>query len=137
MHSPNPSPDVSTVAANGSLWGSAQYRHWFTADTASAIGATLKGFAISLVAYSLCHSLVLSGWLTTATMIASQLTTLFGGTVVDRHDRKRLVILNAVSGAVLWCIVTVLLGFGALLATRVVDRLAVGTGFWPSPSSNR
>ena len=114
MHSPNPSLDVSTVAANGSLWGSAQYRHWFTADTASAIGATLKGFAISLVAYSLCHSLVLSGWLTTATMIASQLTTLFGGTVVDRHDRKRLVILNAASGAVLWCIVTVLLGFGAL-----------------------
>ena len=34
-----------------SLWGNPTYRQWFTADTASTIGAAMRGFAISLIAF--------------------------------------------------------------------------------------
>lgn len=115
--------------ADPSLWSSPQYRSWFTADTASAVGAALKGFAIALIAFSLCGSVVMAGWVTTAAAIAGQVTGLFGGTVVDRHNRKRLVIVNAAAGAVLWGVITVLLAAGALpfalFATLVVAVSAI------------
>lgn len=101
-------------AARPALWSNAGYRRWFTADTAAAVGAALRGFAISLIAFSLCHSVVMAGWATTAAEIARQATGLFGGTVVDRHDRKRLVIVNAATGAVLWGVIAVLLAAGVL-----------------------
>ena len=119
----------SDGAVRSTLWGDPRYRTWFTADTASTLGAALKGFAISLIAFSLCHSLVWSGWVTTAAMIASQATSLFGGTVVDRHNRKRLVILNAASGTVLWLAVALLLALKAMpflvFAALVVAASAV------------
>ncbi|MBW3092169.1 MFS transporter [Bifidobacterium sp. 82T10] len=107
----NESPARTTHA---SLWRNPQYRAWFTADTASAIGLAMKGFAISLVAFSLTKSLPTAGWLATASMIAAQTADVFGGTLVDRHNRKRLIILNAVCGAVLWGAVFALLASGLL-----------------------
>ncbi|MBW3079272.1 MFS transporter [Bifidobacterium simiiventris] len=96
-------------ATHTSLWSRPQYRAWFTADTASAVGLAMKGFAISLVAFSLTHSLPAAGWLATASVIAAQVADVFGGTLVDRHNRKRLIILNAICGTVLWGAVFALL----------------------------
>ncbi|KFI49703.1 MFS transporter [Bifidobacterium biavatii] len=101
-------------ATHASLWRNPQYRAWFTADTASAIGLAMKGFAISLVAFSLTKSLPTAGWLTTASLIAAQTADVFGGTLVDRHRRKRLIILNAICGTVLWGAVFALLASGLL-----------------------
>ncbi|WP_259297660.1 hypothetical protein [Bifidobacterium bifidum] len=85
-----------------SLWGNPTYRQWFTADTASTIGAAMRGFAISLIAFSLTQSVVLAGWLATFSQIATHVSDVFGGTVVDRHNRKGLIIANAVFGTLLW-----------------------------------
>lgn len=103
-----------THTTHASLWRNPQYRAWFTADTASATGLAMKGFAISLVAFSLTHSLPTAGWLATASVIASQVANVFGGTLVDRHHRKRLIILNAACGTILWGAVFVLLATGLL-----------------------
>lgn len=120
---------ATTHTSQQSMWHSQQYRAWFTADTASAIGAALKGFAISLISFSLCHSVVMAGWATTAAAIASQATGLFGGTVVDRHSRKRLVIANAAAGAILWGVTSILLAFDMLsfevFATLMVVASAI------------
>lgn len=97
-----------------SLWRNPQYRAWFTADTASATGLALKSFAISLVAFSLTHSLPIAGWLATASVIAAQISGVFGGTLADRHRRKRLIILNAACGTVLWGAVCAMLATGLL-----------------------
>lgn len=78
-----------------SLWGNPTYRQWFTADTASTIGAAMRGFAISLIAFSLTQSVVLAGWLATFSQVATHVSDVFGGTVVDRHNRKGLIIANA------------------------------------------
>ncbi|KAB8294364.1 MFS transporter [Bifidobacterium avesanii] len=95
------SPAASPAPAE-SLWRNVQYRHWFTADTAAAMGQSMRSFAISLIAFALTQSLALAGWLGTATMIASQVSGVFGGTVVDRHDRRTLIIVNACCGVILW-----------------------------------
>ena len=97
-----------------SLWGNPTYRQWFTADTASTIGAAMKGFAISLIAFSLTQSVVLAGWLATFSQIATHVSDVFGGTVVDRHNRKGLIIANAVFGTLLWGTVFVLIALHAI-----------------------
>ena len=102
------------ASAHTSLWRNTQYRRWFTADTAAAMGTAMKSFAISLVAFSLTQSLALSGWLGTVTMLASQGAGIFGGTVVDRHDRRTLIIINALCGMALWGLAFVLLALNLL-----------------------
>ena len=97
-----------------SLWGNPTYRQWFTADTASTIGAAMRGFAISLIAFSLTQSVVLAGWLATFSQIATHVSDVFGGTVVDRHNRKGLIIANAVFGTLLWGTVFVLIALHAI-----------------------
>lgn len=97
-----------------SFWHSAGYIPWFTADTASAVGAALRALAISLLGYAVSGSTVAAGWLGTLSMIAQQVASVFGGTFVDRHDRKRLIVANAVVGVLAWGAIAVLLLCGAL-----------------------
>jgi len=42
-------------------------------------------------------------------MIAQQVASVFGGTFVDRHDRKRLIVANAVVGVLAWGAIAMLL----------------------------
>lgn len=91
------------------MWKSPGYRAWFTADTATAVGVALRYLAISLVGYSISGSTAAAGWLGSAAAIAQQLCAVFGGTFADRHDRKRLIIINAVVGFVCWGTVMALL----------------------------
>ena len=92
-----------------SFWHSAGYIPWFTADTASAVGAALRALAISLLGYAVSGSTIAAGWLGTSSMIAQQVASVFGGTFVDRHDRKRLIVANAVVGVLAWGAIAVLL----------------------------
>lgn len=91
-----------------SFWHSAGYIPWFTADTASAVGAALRALAISLLGYAVSGSTIAAGWLGTSSMIAQQVASVFGGTFVDRHDRKRLIVANAVVGVLAWGAIAVL-----------------------------
>ncbi|MFR6391213.1 MAG: hypothetical protein ACLUN7_06610 [Bifidobacterium angulatum] len=97
-----------------SFWQSAGYVSWFTADTASAVGAAMRALAISLLGYAVSGSTVAAGWLGTSSMIAQQVASVFGGTFVDRHDRKRLIVTNAVVGVLAWSAIAMLLLCGAL-----------------------
>ena len=97
-----------------SFWQSTGYIPWFTADTASAAGLALHTLAISLLGYAVSGSTVAAGWLGTLSMIAQQVASVFGGTFVDRHDRKRLIVANAVVGVLAWGTVAVLLLCNAL-----------------------
>jgi MFS family permease len=101
-------------SSSTSLWHTPQYKAWFTADTASAAGAAMQGFAIALVSFKLSGSVVSAGWLTTLTRVLQQLANLFGGTFIDRHGRKLLIIVNGVSEAILWGAVFILLFRGSL-----------------------
>lgn len=102
------------MSANGRLWSIPGYTAWFTADTATAVGVALRSLAISLVGYAVSGSTVAAGWLGTASMIAQQVPAIFGGTFVDRHERKSLIIVNAVISMISWGTVCALLAAGSL-----------------------
>lgn len=114
-----------------SLWGTPGYPSWFTADTASTIGAVMQGFGISLVAYKISGSLIAAGWVPTLMSIVRQVANVLGGTFVDRHDRKKLVIVNCVTGVLLWgatamLLLTGLLVFPVFLAIMLTSSLFTG-----------
>lgn len=97
-----------------SFWRSAGYVTWFTADTASAIGLALRALAISLLGYALSGSTVAAGWMGSLSMIAQQGMSVFGGTFVDRHDRKAAIVVNSLTGTLAWGAVGILLIVGGL-----------------------
>lgn len=78
-------------------------------------GVALRYLAVSLIGFSLTGSTVAAGWLGSLAAIAQQATAIFGGTFADRHDRRILIIVNAVVGVVCWGSVAVL-----LMANRIV-----------------
>ncbi len=43
-----------------------------------------------------------AGWLGTAALIAQQVASVFGGTFVDRHERRTLIVVNAAVGVCTW-----------------------------------
>lgn len=112
-------------------WKTAGYIAWFTADTAAAAGLSLRVLAISLIGYAVSGSTLAAGWLGTASMIAQQVLSAFGGTFVDRHDRKLLIIINAIVGLLAWLSVALLialndLSFPVLLVIAVVTSAING-----------
>ena len=96
------------------LWRRPGYGAWFAADTATAIGVAVRSLAVSLVGYAVSGSTVAAGWLGSASMIAQQVFGVFGGTYVDRHDRRTLIIVNAVVSMLCWGSVAGLLLTGGL-----------------------
>lgn len=121
-----------------SFWHSAGYIPWFTADTASAVGAALRALAISLLGYAVSGSTIAAGWLGTSSMIAQQVASVFGGTFVDRHDRKRLIVANAVVGVLAWGAIAVLAsGINGFLgsATDAMLRSIIDIRYYPKARS--
>lgn len=83
---------TETSAARRSFWRAPNYAAWFTADTASAAGGSLRALAVSLAGYAVSGSTAAAGWLGTAALIAQQAASVFGGTFVDRHERRTLIV---------------------------------------------
>ncbi|MFC0265654.1 MFS transporter [Alloscardovia macacae] len=92
----------------------ASYIAWFTADTASQASATLHSLAISLLTFTLTQSTVSAGWVGTASLLAQLCTGVFGGTFVDRHDRKILLFTNSLLNTFGWGLLCILLVIGKL-----------------------
>ena len=96
------------------LWRTRGYPTWFTADTATAVGVALRTLAITLLGYHISGSTVTAGWIGSASMVAQQVCSVFGGTFVDRHSRRTLIIVNALAGVLCWGTVFVLLGLNLM-----------------------
>ena len=83
-----------------SPWRVRDYRSWFVADTASALGTTIGGFAFTLVAYAVSHDVTTAGMVGTVFALCEGLGHFQAGTVADRIDRKKLMI---VFGLIIGC----------------------------------
>ena len=89
-----------------SPWRVRDYRSWFVADTASALGTTIGGFAFTLVAYAVSHDVTTAGMVGTVFALCEGLGTLPGGHLSDRIDRKKLMIVFGLISAVTLCVMT-------------------------------
>ena len=97
--SSNPSPghSANATSASPSLWRARSYRLWFAADTTDVPAVSLRTFVIPLLALQLSGSEFIAG------------------TLADRHDRRRMMILLGAIGTGLSAIAM------ALLALHVMN----------------
>lgn len=102
------------VYKNANLRHNPGYTAWFTADTATALGVALRSLAVSLAGYAVSGSTIAAGWIGTASLVAQQIPAIFGGTFVDRHERKSLIIINAIISMASWGAICALLASGNL-----------------------
>lgn len=92
-----------------SLWNNTCYRWWLLSDTTSLLRMTLRSMAVSLIAYSITQSTILSGLISTITQVIQQIISIIGGTVIDRHNRRTLIIINSILGCFAWIFVAILI----------------------------
>ena len=85
-----------------SLFRIPNYPAWFGADTFLLAGSAVHWIVVSVMAYELSGSVTTAGWFATVRGIVSAVTQITGGTFIDRHDHRTLVLVQAGSCAVIW-----------------------------------
>ncbi|KAB7791147.1 MFS transporter [Bifidobacterium leontopitheci] len=109
-----PQQTASKRAASVSFWHQRRYASWMTADTTLRLAGALTSYAQPLIVFALSRSLELAGTVSTVAMLVTLVCMPFGGTLVDRHDRRRMMMLHAAAGAAIWALAAVLLALGRL-----------------------
>jgi MFS family permease len=96
-------------------------------EAVSQLGSQMSLFVFPLVAFALTGSAALAALPDAAFLLGLVVTLLPGGVLVDRTDRKRLMMLTSAAGVVLYASLAVALALGALtLAHLVVVALLTG-----------
>lgn len=113
------------------IFANRDYRWWLTADTSSAIAASLRWFAVPIAAYALTQDTVLAGTLGTAQMLLFTGLSLIGGVIIDRNNRGTLIRIYGIAGLVVWGAVGLLaatgqLQFWSLTALALAGSVAAG-----------
>ena len=97
-----------------SLFSVPNYPAWFGADTFLLCGSAVHWIVISLMAYQLSGSVTMAGWFSTIRGIMSVVTQVIGGTFVDRHDHRTLLLVQSGVCGLLWGAMGVLYATGRL-----------------------
>jgi MFS family permease len=95
--------DVATAG----LWRNRSYRLLLTGATAEDVGAAVGAFAVPLVAYEVTGSVVQAGVISFVGQLGSVLMALPAGVIVDRVDRRRLIMIGGAIAALAWLSVVV------------------------------
>lgn len=80
------------------MWRARNYRLWFAADTTDVLAVSLRAFVIPLLALQLSGSEFIAGIIVALESAIGLLLLPFGGTLADRHDRRRMMILLGAIG---------------------------------------
>ncbi len=105
---------MEEARATGSLFAVPNYPAWFGADTFLLCGSAVHWIVISLMAYELSGSVTMAGWFFTIRGIMSVITQVIGGTFVDRHDHRTLLLAQSGICGVLWAVMGILYATGRL-----------------------
>lgn len=108
-----------------------------TGKTAQLVGASVGAFALPLIAYQVTGSVAQAGLITGVGEVGGLLATLPAGVVVDRMNRRLVLLVSTLVGAAVWGAVVVaavsgtLAGWhlaGALFVAGAVSALASSAG---------
>lgn len=119
-----------------SLFRVPNYPAWFGVDTFLLCSSAVHWIVISLMAYELSGSVTMAGWFFTIRGGMSVVTQVVGGTFVDRHDHRSLMLAQSGICGVLWLLMGLLYATGRLtfalfmllcLASSAVFGLLDGT----------
>lgn len=103
------------------------YLRVFSAGLGSVAGSSLAAVCLVWVVYSETGSALQVGLLGTGFLLGAILFSVFGGTLVDRYDRRRLMILaDLVRAATMAAVVAVLVGIGYSFPTLFAAEFLIG-----------
>jgi MFS family permease len=109
------------------LLGSPAYARVFTAGLGSTLGSAVSAICLVWIVYSETGSALDVALVGTAWLVGAILFSVFGGTLVDRYDRRRLMIVSDIARAVAMAAVVVVLMFhGFDLSTILAANFVVG-----------
>lgn len=86
-----------SARSQSSPWSNRNYRVWFAADTSLLIGVTIGAFAFSLLGYTVSHDVAIAGFAATVYSLVRGGATLIGGMIIDRFDRRKLMIVGGLA----------------------------------------
>lgn len=115
------------------------YAALWTGEAISQLGSSVSMFAFPLVGYALTGSAVLAGLPMAAFLLGMVAALLPAGVIVDRSDRKKLMLAASGSGVVVYGSVGVAAGLGVLtighlIAAALLTGVAAGV-FGPAETS--
>lgn len=107
------------------------YRWWLASDSSAAAATGLRDFVLPLLALMVTGSAAQAGLVGTVQAVLTQAFLIPGGLIIDRFDRKRLIVLSGVINAVVLFLLAVLgwsgqLSLGVLLGAAAVFGLTSG-----------
>ncbi len=105
---------MSPTTNESSLFRVPNYPAWFGADTFLLCGSAVHWIVISLMAYELSGSVTMAGWFSTIRGVMSVVTQVIGGTFVDRHDHRTLLLAQSGICGALWLAMGILFATGRL-----------------------
>lgn len=105
---------MSTAASKRSLFRVPNYPAWFGTDTFLLCGSAVHWIVISLMAYELSGSVTMAGWFSTIRGVMSVVTQVLGGTFIDRHDHRTLLLAQSGICGTLWLAMGILFATGRL-----------------------
>ncbi len=118
---------TTTTATRRSLWRNRDFMLLWTGETVSTIGSSMSFFVFPVVGYALTHSTTqaaLAGGAFSFGMVAMRLP---AGVLVDRWDRKKVLLSSNVAGGLLYAsLATAQLLHALTLAHLVVVALLTG-----------
>lgn len=100
------------------LWRSRDYLAWLASDTSAALASAVYAFAVPLMTLIVTGDPAQAGLVAGAGALGRVAATVPGGVVADRHDRRLLMVVGGLAGAV-------------LVGSLAVAHLAGALGFWP------
>ncbi|GAA3910449.1 MFS transporter [Microbacterium invictum] len=109
-----------TSAPRTSLWRNTRYVLWLISDTSKGLSGSLANFAIPLIALFVTEDPVQAGVIAAVGQVVRLIVTLYGGVLADRHGRIGLMLIGALTGAVLAGGFTLLILGDALAFTTIL-----------------
>ena len=122
---PNPASQPAKPRLNGI------YAWWFAADTTSALRNAIRSFAISTVLLILTGSTAQAGKLNALSSLLIGMTSFIGGVIIDRFDRRALLILSSAIGTAIYSAVSLwggLWGLNTVVLYIMAILLAIKSG---------
>ena len=120
------------------LYRNRNYLWWLATDSSTAFGAAVHGFSVPLLALYVTGSPAQAGLIAGIGQLGRVLTTIPGGVIADRHNRRTLMVVGGVAGLVIGSALTAfqlagLLGFWLLTVLNLLMNMR--NGFFGSVSN--
>lgn len=97
----SPNPKALEASVLPPLRAQRSYRVWWLADTSALLAGSIYGFILPLILLAATQSPALAGTLAAVGLAARASLTLAGGSMADRSDRARMMLISGLCGAAL------------------------------------